>query len=307
VIRKLNDNTLLVFLSDCHIGGDQGRDIFESADDLGSLFSNLDSHLGPVELILAGDFFDLLRIANVPEGENRASATIDRHEYRDLFAALRQFAAGQDRRVVYLPGDHDAEAWWNREVRAELERQGLVHDFALSYTASFESDPDRVVYCEHGNQFDPANRFTDFDDPLDTPLGDHIVTDFVPRLPRGWATEGGNLPDIDRVFPLTSIPEWLVGRLFYQLAKQILRWLFLPLLVFLTVHEVLAYAFGHHGGALGLVLDLLYDVGLLLIVFAVSLVAAGRIATRTVRSSAHRFRDAHDPRSKARSSRAHGA
>jgi len=30
VIRKLRDDTLIVFLSDCHIGGDEGRDIFES-------------------------------------------------------------------------------------------------------------------------------------------------------------------------------------------------------------------------------------------------------------------------------------
>jgi Calcineurin-like phosphoesterase len=142
VIRKLADDTLVVFLSDCHIGGDEGRDIFESPDDLVALFEALDDHDGPVELVLAGDFFDFLRIAEVPEGETRASVTMSRPEYRELFAALQRFASGGNRTVVYLPGNHDAEAWWNREIRAELERGGLVHEFALSYSAAYESDTD---------------------------------------------------------------------------------------------------------------------------------------------------------------------
>jgi len=37
VTRRLADDTLLVFLSDCHIGGDNGRDIFESPDDLAAV------------------------------------------------------------------------------------------------------------------------------------------------------------------------------------------------------------------------------------------------------------------------------
>jgi 3',5'-cyclic AMP phosphodiesterase CpdA len=199
-------DTLLVFLSDCHIGGDDDRDIFESPDDLAALFDSIQGHSGPVELVLAGDLFDFLRIEEVPEGQNRASATIARPEYRELFAALRRFAAGQDRTVVYLPGNHDAEAWWNREIHAELERAGLVHEFALSYSASFEPEADRIVYCELGNQFDPTNTFRDYSDPLDTPLGDHIVTDFAWRLPKGWEAEGGTLRDVARVFPLTAIP-----------------------------------------------------------------------------------------------------
>lgn len=91
--RTLADDTLLVFLSDCHIGGSDGRDIFESPDDLTQLFDNLGGHSGPIELVLAGDFFDLLRVVRVPDGENRASVTMARPEYQALFAALRRFAA----------------------------------------------------------------------------------------------------------------------------------------------------------------------------------------------------------------------
>ena len=108
-----------------------------------SLFESLEEPDGPVELVLAGDFFDLLRIAEVPPGETRASATMSRPEYRHLFGALGRFASGPNRTVVYLPGNHDAEAWWNPEIRAELERAGLVHEFALSDSGSFESEADR--------------------------------------------------------------------------------------------------------------------------------------------------------------------
>jgi UDP-2,3-diacylglucosamine pyrophosphatase LpxH len=282
VIRRLTDDTLIVFLSDCHIGGDGDSDIFETPDYLAGLFDGLASYPGPVELVLAGDFFDFLRIAELPAGENRASATIARPEYAGLFDALRRFASAPGRTVLYLPGNHDAEAWWNPEIRAELERGGLVHEFALSYSAAFESDPDQIVYCEHGNEFDPTNAIQDYDDPLDTPLGHHIVTDVVRRLPRGWETEGGSLRDIGRVFPLTVIPVWLTGRLFYYLVKQVTRWLLLPLLVAYIAWEAIHYAVGERDGAVdAFVVELGYDVVLLLVVFGAFLFAAGRLAMRS--------------------------
>jgi len=286
-VRRLSDDTLVVFLSDSHIGGDEGRDIFETPDDLEALFEALDEVDGPVELVLAGDFFDFLRFANVPEGENRASATMARSEYRGLFAALRRFAAGEARTVIYLPGNHDAEAWWNREIQAELRRAGVVHEFALSYAAVFESDPDRIVYCEHGNEFDPANAKHDYDDPLDTPLGDHVVTDLAPQIASRGTIGGLHLRDVDRIFPLTAIPDWASGRLFYALAAQTVRWLLLPLLVAYIAYEAIAYALDA-GGALELpgigVRRILFvevgvDVVFLILISALFLFAVRRTVT----------------------------
>jgi 3',5'-cyclic AMP phosphodiesterase CpdA len=286
-VRRLTDDTLLVFLSDSHIGGDEGRDIFETPDELASLFETLGAHPGPVELVLAGDFFDFLRFANVPEGENRASATIARAEYRELFAALRRFAAGESRTVVYLPGNHDAEAWWNREIQAELRRQGVVHEFALSYAAVFESDPDRIVYCEHGNEFDPANAKHDYDDPLDTPLGDHVVTELAPRIASRGTIGGLHLRDVDRIFPLTTIPDWASGRLFYELATQTVRWLLLPLLIAYIGYEAIAWALDA-GGALELpgvgvrrilFVEIGVDVAFLILISALFLFAVRRTVT----------------------------
>jgi UDP-2,3-diacylglucosamine pyrophosphatase LpxH len=110
---QLPDDTLLVFLADTHIGGTAGSDIYQSAAELTALLEDLNRHQGPVELVLAGDFLDLLRMEDADGDGHRVATTIARPEYRRLFAALRAFAGAPGRRVVYLVGNHDAEVWWN--------------------------------------------------------------------------------------------------------------------------------------------------------------------------------------------------
>jgi hypothetical protein len=69
VRERLPDETLLVFLSDTHIGGSSGIDVFESAAELTVLLEDLHHHDGPVELVLAGDFLDLLRVGDAGGGD----------------------------------------------------------------------------------------------------------------------------------------------------------------------------------------------------------------------------------------------
>src|SRR5215211_2011622 len=101
-MRRLQEVTLVVFVSDSHIGGDPGCDGFESPEELEALFEELAEYAGPTELILAGDFFDFLQIGDVPEAMDRAAVTISRPEYVKLFAALERFRSGERKRVVYL-------------------------------------------------------------------------------------------------------------------------------------------------------------------------------------------------------------
>jgi UDP-2,3-diacylglucosamine pyrophosphatase LpxH len=126
VIRnQLPDDTLLVFLSDTHIGGAAGSDIFESAAELTLLLEDLNRHNGPVELVLAGDFLDVLRMEGA-SSHDRVAATITRPEYQGLFGALQAFAGAPGHRVVYLVGNHDAEVWWNPQIQRSLHEAGLV-------------------------------------------------------------------------------------------------------------------------------------------------------------------------------------
>ncbi len=251
-MRELSANVLIVFVSDTHIGGDPGCDGFESPEELRALFEELAEHEGPVELVLAGDFFDFLQIGEVPAGENRASLTIGRPEYGEMFAALARFREGEGKRVIYMPGNHDAEMWWNPGIQATLRERGLVDEFAYSYAAKLQMHPGgvrRVVYCEHGNQFDPPNRVTDYNDGLDTPLGHHVVTDFTRRVaPLGEIKPGLDLSEIKMVFPVMAVPQWVASRYFYDLVAKVLAYLLLPFLAAYLVYRLLVYLAVGGGG-----------------------------------------------------------
>jgi hypothetical protein len=241
---ELSGDVLVVFVSDSHIGGDRGCDGFESPEELEALFVELAGREGPVELILAGDFFDFLQIGKVKDGENRASLTIERPEYRDLFAALKRFREAAGKRVIYLPGNHDAESFWNVEIQETLRERGLVDEFSYYYLASVQTGTGRrVVYCEHGNQFDPENNVEDYHDPLDTPLGHHVVMDGTRRIaPYGEISPGLDLSEIKMVYPLVAIPAWVASRYFYNLAGKVVSYLLVPMLVVYAVYKVVAYA-----------------------------------------------------------------
>jgi UDP-2,3-diacylglucosamine pyrophosphatase LpxH len=239
---ELSGDALVVFVSDSHIGGDSGCDGFESPEELEALFVELTGLEGPVELILAGDFFDFLQIGKVKDGENRASLTLERPEYRDLFAALKRFREAAGKRVIYLPGNHDAESFWNVEIQETLRERGLVDEFSYYYLASVQTGTGRVIYCEHGNQFDPENNVEDYHDPLDTPLGHHVVMDGTRRIaPYGEISPGLDLSEIKMVYPLVAIPAWVASRYFYNLAGKVVSYLLMPLLVAYAVYKVVAF------------------------------------------------------------------
>src|SRR5918997_5013367 len=239
----LNGDTVVVFVSDSHIGGDPGCDGFESPEELSTLLDELVGREGPVELILAGDFFDFLQISPPRDDVDRAALTMARPEYEGLFAALERFASGEQKRVVYLPGNHDAETWWNPRIQETLRKRGLVDEFALSYEAHFEVEGERrIVYCEHGNQFDPANTVEDYGDPLDTPLGHHVVMDFTRRIaPFGEVRPGLNLSEINNVYPLVEIPRWVASRYFYDAVGTLAAYLLLPLVLVYVLYRGIAY------------------------------------------------------------------
>jgi len=308
---KLREDTLVVFVSDSHIGGDPGCDGFESPGELEALFEELTGYEGPVELVLAGDLFDFLQIGEVPEGTDRAAVTISRPEYARLFAALERFRSGERKRVVYLPGNHDAEMWWNPEIQKTLRERELVDEFASSYLASFEVGGERkTVYCEHGNQFDPANIVEDYGDPLDTPLGHHVVTDFTRRIaPFGEVSRGLDLAEIKNVYPLVAIPQWIASRYFYNFLSKVAAYLLLPLLAAYVVYRVAAYFLavvrddptGFFGSyqELTQVHGLFFDVGifglLTLLIFAIFFLVVRRAVRKTLTTISLRQKARYSP------------
>ncbi len=200
-------------------------------------------------MVLAGDFFDFLQIREAPPRSDRAALTLARPEYAGMFEALRRFNEGADRRVIYLPGNHDAEVWWNPEIQQTLRKRGLADEFDFSYSACFQAGEKRwTVYCEHGNQFDPANTIEDYKDRLDTPLGHHVVMDFTRRVaPFGEVARGVDLSEIKNVYPLVAIPKWIASRYFYNAVGIVTAYLLAPLLVAYAVYRVAAYVVAQAG------------------------------------------------------------
>lgn len=195
--------------------------------------------------------------------------------------------------MVYVVGNHDAEVWWNTRVQRLLIEAGLVDVFALSYSASFESLPEQLVYCEHGNQFDPSNTLVDYANPLDTPVGAHIVTELVRPIGSGAAITGSlDLRDVSYVFPLAAIPDWIAGRIFYQFLGRLLRWLLAPLVIAYAAYEGLAAVVQAFGGSLALrplFLELAYVVGLVVVAFVVVFLISRRTAEHSVSTVATGF------------------
>jgi UDP-2,3-diacylglucosamine pyrophosphatase LpxH len=300
VIRdQLPDDTLLVFLSDTHIGGAADSDIFESAAELTELLGDLQRHNGPVELVLAGDFLDMLRMERAGSG-HRVTATITRPEYQGLFGALQAFAGAPGHRVVYLVGNHDAEVWWNPQIQRSLRQAGLVDVFGLSYSASFASLPEQRIYCEHGNQFDLANTIVDYANPLDTPVGAHVLTEMIGPIGSGAAGTGGlNLREVSYVFPVAGHPgpaEWIAGRIFYQFLGQVLRWLLVVLAVLVVTYVAygaLAVVLGR--GSVGsrvlrsVVTETTYGVAVLMFALVVVFLISRRTTADVLTTLAARF------------------
>jgi hypothetical protein len=271
------------------MGGDPGADLFEAHDELTALFRDLNTYSGAVELVLAGDIFDLLRIGTVAEGQDRVSMVLAQPAYADLVEAWRSFAAQPTHRVIYLPGNHDVEVWWNRHVRTALVRAGLVHEFALSYGARYRSMPERLIFCEHGNQLDRSNARKDYGDRSESPLGDHIVADLMrPIAPRAHLTRAIPLRDLPNVYPLTQVPEWLAGRLFYDLVGRAVTLVVLPLLVLLAAVPLVAWLIGLlQGRALDAsgVQSILTEVALNVLVLLAAFLLIFAIVRRALRRS----------------------
>ena len=306
---ELAENSLVVFVSDSHIGGDPGCDGFESPVELEGLFDELGSREEPVELILAGDFFDFLQISKAPEGEDRASLTVSRPEYESMFAALKRFREREGKRVVYIPGNHDAEGWWNQRIQETLRRLELVDEFAYYYLASVEAGgARRVIYCEHGNQLDTANTVEDYSDSLDTPLGHHVVMDFTRRIaPYGEISPGLDLAEIKMVYPLVAIPGWIASRYFYNFVGKVAKFLLIPLLLTYSIYRIAVYFIavsrGDGHGLLGgyqelpafhiIFVDMSFYALVILVLFAIFFVLVRRALRRTLRTMSPHERTPH--------------
>ncbi len=143
-----------------------------------------------VELIINGDFFDMLQVktnSNLPYGilENIAVYKIRKilKGHPLVMSALRHFVES-GHRLVIIWGNHDAALWWPG-VQEEIKKE-------ISDKIHFQFDPYTFdgIRVEHGHQyetfhqFDLANIFIERRGHrvLNEPFGSFFVSGFLSRL-----------------------------------------------------------------------------------------------------------------------------
>jgi len=225
---------------------------------------------GPAVYVMAGDVFELW--AGTSPMADGAMASHPRFE-----AAVKDFASAPDRHVVCLPGNHDGSLGWDEAAADVPQRMGARMAFAVDLVLPGGDGPERV-HIEHGHRWDPANAFENPRDPVDTPLGEHIVKELLPDLATRDAE--GVLAGVESLEDPRTFPSFVTSRVFYRRVVKETRWLLLPVILAIAVHYGLSLADTplhlHLQARDFLVFDL--AVVLLAVVTALVLVLAGRHA-----------------------------
>jgi UDP-2,3-diacylglucosamine pyrophosphatase LpxH len=206
--------TVVVF-SDLHLPPER-TDV--SGRSCRTLAERLNADPGPLTVVLAGDVIELL-------GFSEATATEILRAHDDLCGALLAVAerGGQ---VIYVIGNHDGDLAWDiKSFDAVRELTGA----RVCLEADLVLADGRKIRVEHGHQLDPYNCFHDPRNPLDKPLGHHIVREVMPRLEllgKGWVDGAHEMADP------TDFPSFVASRMAYRKLSRHLWWvLAIPILI----------------------------------------------------------------------------
>jgi UDP-2,3-diacylglucosamine pyrophosphatase LpxH len=185
------------------------------------LARRLAAETAPLTVVLAGDIVEMLA------HPGRAAADVlDAHD--DLCGAL-VMVIERGGQVIYTVGNHDGDLAWDlKAATAVREATGAK----LCLAADLVLPGGGKIRVEHGHQIDPYNCFHDPRNPLDTPLGHHIVREVVPKiewLGRDWLTGAHEMADP------ADFPSFLASRLVYRKLARHLWWLILAPAVFFAL------------------------------------------------------------------------
>ncbi len=120
-----------------------------------------------IELILNGDIFDLLKVQidgvwpieiTQEVAEQKLRLCLDGHPR--FVAALRSFLAKPERRLVYLPGNHDLDMWFPapQELFKRYVAPGEAGDRVRFITSSDTYFLPEGIQIRHGHQLEPIHR-----------------------------------------------------------------------------------------------------------------------------------------------------
>src|SRR3984957_7096368 len=177
---------------------------------------------GPLTVVLAGDIVEMLAYPG------RAAADV--LEAHDDFCHALAMVTEQGGQVVYTVGNHDGDLAWDHKAATAVRE---VTGAKLCLAADLVLPDGKKIRVEHGHQIDPYNCFHDPRNPLDTPLGHHIVREVIPKIEwigRDWLTGAHEIADP------AAYPSFTASRLVYRKLARHLWWVALiPILLFALI------------------------------------------------------------------------
>ncbi|MCW8172326.1 phosphoesterase [Natrialba swarupiae] len=224
-------------ISDLHIGGDEQLGEIDFLDELLAFLERLEATDENAELVINGDLFGLWEVTEI-DGPAKFEFLTER--YPDLFRQLR--ATGESIPITLLPGNHDNELTAYEEYAERLAEYNVDLVRSRSITRPVG---DRTIWFEHGHQQDPNNRFEDFANPYETPLGYFYNTHVTSRA--GRLSDRGRynwLKDVQAVTPTERVPRWLFSKYFYREMNPLLRYAAIPFLLAFNISVVIAVLAG---------------------------------------------------------------
>jgi UDP-2,3-diacylglucosamine pyrophosphatase LpxH len=203
----------VIAISDLHLPPERTSVSGRAAQMLSARIASAARSPGELTVVLAGDVVEMLAYPGV-----NANTTLEAHA--DLCAALASVTerGGQ---VIYTVGNHDGDLAW--DLKAAIAVRDLT-GAKICLAADLLMPDGRKVRVEHGHQIDPYNCFHDPRNPLDTPLGHHIVREVMPKiewLGSDWLGGAHEMADP------ADFPSFLASRLVYRKLTQHLWWLIL--------------------------------------------------------------------------------
>jgi UDP-2,3-diacylglucosamine pyrophosphatase LpxH len=220
-----------VIVSDLHIGPGTTDPRFTGIEDFYSdaeWGQFLDAQTAPTDLIIDGDFIEFWQIAAalhaLPKADRNATgiALAEDQEFGvqavelviaahpTVFRDLGRFLARGDRRVIIIPGNHDADLLWPKVQLAIARAIAPADPSALIFVdgAAYEHGG---VHVEHGHAFDAANHFATGYAPfgrdrdgrcrLQASWGEIFVDQFYTETER-------QIPFIDNLYPESAAVLW---------------------------------------------------------------------------------------------------
>ena len=219
------------FISDLHIGGDGELGQVHFKEEMITFLKSLESHDKDTELIIAGDAFGLWEFTSC-EGVDQLRCIAA--ENPELFEQLKK--TGEKIVITVIPGNHD------HDLAAFDGFKELMMEFNMSLETTLSVERkigNSLIWIEHGHQYDNMNRIEQFGDPASRPFG-YFITRYVLSMAGQRSRLGRRswLSDIECVQPNEELPKWALSNYFYKEMNPFLRFIIVPIVLFITFAAV---------------------------------------------------------------------